>query len=131
MEMNDQIVTAIDHLCSKFGLAIDWTGENVMPYLQDLCARYIQYEMWSSVGLGVFLIALMIVMAFWLRFCFRKYDNSSWYSNWDVVWYVSLILGVTLYISGAISLVCVVDTVIKCSTIPEAVFVSYLFGLGT
>lgn len=131
MEVNNQIVTAIDHLCSKFGLAIDWTAENALPYLQDLCDRYIQYEMWSSVGLVVLMVALMVIMAFWLRFCYRKYDDSSWTSDWDVVWYVSLIFGVILYVFGAISLVYAIDTVIKCSAIPEAVFISYLLGLGT
>lgn len=33
MTVSDQIINVLDALCEKFGLVIDWTSENVVPYL--------------------------------------------------------------------------------------------------
>ena len=33
---SEQIIEVLNALCEKFGIAIDWTAENVMPYLTDL-----------------------------------------------------------------------------------------------
>ena len=47
--MSDEIVKILDDLGQRFGIAIDWTSENVMPYLQDLMGRYINYEIITSI----------------------------------------------------------------------------------
>ena len=52
MSISDQIIAVINDLCQKFGIAIDWTAENVLPYIEDLCARYIQFEIQTSNHFG-------------------------------------------------------------------------------
>ena len=37
--MSEKIIKVIDALADKFGLAIDWTSANVMPYVQDLTGK--------------------------------------------------------------------------------------------
>lgn len=42
--MSEEIIKVLNDLGEKFGIAIDWTSQNVMPYLQDLASRYITYN---------------------------------------------------------------------------------------
>ena len=34
MEIANNYITVLDEIGSKFGLAIDWTQQNVQPYIQ-------------------------------------------------------------------------------------------------
>lgn len=42
--MSEEIIKVLDNLAQKFGIAIDWTSQNIMPYLEDLASRYIAYN---------------------------------------------------------------------------------------
>lgn len=37
--LSDQIISVLDALCEKFGIAIDWTSQNVIPYIQLLAKK--------------------------------------------------------------------------------------------
>lgn len=63
MTVSDQIIQVLDNLCEKFGLAIDWTSENVIPYLTTLCTKLVSYEIWTSVAWLAF-----FPLAFWQQF---------------------------------------------------------------
>lgn len=41
MEISEQIIKALDNLAERFGVIIDWSQENVLPYIQDLSDRII------------------------------------------------------------------------------------------
>ena len=47
--MSEEIIKVLDVLAEKFGLAVDWTSENVIPYLEQLCGKYVNYEIATSV----------------------------------------------------------------------------------
>lgn len=63
MELSKNIIAVIDNLAEKFGITIDWSQENIMPYLMDLFERWQKYNiavniMWIIVEL--FLIGITI-----------------------------------------------------------------------
>lgn len=63
MTFSSQIIDVLNFLCQKFGIAIDWTSENVMPYLQELATKFISWEIATSkmwLGIGVFFCVLGI-----------------------------------------------------------------------
>ena len=61
MQFSDEVIKIIDNLCEKFGMAIDWTSQNVIPYLQEVSQKIVNYEIGTSVvWLVVGLIALII-----------------------------------------------------------------------
>lgn len=71
MTFSTQIIDVINFLCQKFGVAIDWTSENVMPYLHELATRFISWEvatskmwLWIGVLLCVLGIAGIVLEAF-------------------------------------------------------------------
>lgn len=47
--MSEEIIKVLDNLCEKFGIAIDWTSQNVVPYLKELVGRFINYEVVTSI----------------------------------------------------------------------------------
>lgn len=64
--MSDEIIKVLDYLGKKFGLAIDWSSANIMPYLEELGGKIVNYEISISIiwivfaailiGIGVFTI---------------------------------------------------------------------------
>lgn len=61
MTFSNEIITVLEYLCTKLGVTIDWTAENVAPYLQDLCTKIVNYEFWTSVAWIVILIIPIIL----------------------------------------------------------------------
>jgi hypothetical protein len=61
--MSEEIITILDDLSKRFGVAIDWSAENVLPYAQELFQKFVNYEIWTSVafivlallGIGLFI----------------------------------------------------------------------------
>lgn len=58
--MSEEIIKVLDNLAQKFGIAIDWTSQNIMPYLQDLMSRYIQYK--NSISTIWIVIATILII---------------------------------------------------------------------
>lgn len=42
--MSEEIIKVLDELGKRFGIAIDWSNQNIMPYLQELLKRFICYQ---------------------------------------------------------------------------------------
>lgn len=132
MTISEQIIQVIDNLCTKFGIAINWTGENVIPYLEVLCKKLITYEIATSAMWILLVWVLFGVSALTLKKMdpwLRKKANESFdeiYEFMDVVlWIVTTVLGIVM--------VCVtcdqaID-IIKCFTFPEMYVFEYVSAL--
>lgn len=59
--MSEEIIKVLDNLAQKFGIAIDWTSQNIMPYLEDLASRYIAYNNLIAIVQIVISIILIII----------------------------------------------------------------------
>ena len=63
MTVSSEIIEVLDYLGEKFGIAIDWTNNNVLPYLQTLVDKFIQWEISTSIlwiAIAAFIIAIII-----------------------------------------------------------------------
>ena len=65
MEISNQVIEVLDAVCDKFGIAIDWTNNNVMPYIEQLGNKIVAYDicmsiMWLVVGCIPLTIAFLI-----------------------------------------------------------------------
>ena len=84
--MSDEIIKILDDLGRRFGVVIDWSSENIMPYLQDLMQRYINYEVMTSVMWIV--VALIVIIGLSISIpVINKHANKvleeNHYSDWD------------------------------------------------
>lgn len=67
--VSDEIITVIDELAKKLGVTIDWSQKNIMPYIQDLYSRYIQYEISTTMfWLVISILLIGISIACWCRY---------------------------------------------------------------
>lgn len=65
MTVSSEIIEVLDYLGEKFGIAIDWTSNNVLPYLQTLADKFIKWEISTSIVwiiIAVFVMVGMIVL---------------------------------------------------------------------
>ena len=49
MSLSTEVIKILDDICKRFGIVIDWTSANVIPYLEQLVTKYINYEIATSV----------------------------------------------------------------------------------
>lgn len=80
--MTDGIIKVIDNLAAKFGMVIDWTSSNVVPYLQELADRFIQYEIATSyayIGIMVALCGVFWILAVSYYRHLKKSEGDDWY----------------------------------------------------
>lgn len=129
---SSQFIEIFDHLCQKFGVVIDWTAQNVIPYVTALCGRMIKYIIFKDVVL-IFVMAgiFYLLWRFTTPCCSKenKWDpdfhyckslNCSYILGWlgrgvgtifSIVWIVKCIL-----------------TIVRCVYLPEFVIIDCLNG---
>lgn len=119
MSISDELIKVLDMIGEKIGVAIDWTGNNVIPYVEQLCQKYIKWEIATSVTwmiIGVLMVIIAITLGIWA-------DGF----NDDMGFMVCVIL---LCIGLAVVGFQVFD-IIECSIFPEKVIfekVSYMIN---
>ena len=127
MTVSDQIIAVLDDLCSKFGIAIDWTSENVIPYVKELLGKFITYEIVTS-AIWIVLCLSIIVVAYTVRKKYYKRNEIKEIIGDDDGAFV-------LTMAFAISLVFIIPVVVQifdiatCLTFPEKIIfdeVTYL-----
>lgn len=104
MENYKQIM---DDLAQRFGIVIDWTSDNIMPAIEQLCDEIIQYSIYKAwfwiVALCIIgLVFIMCGIKLW-KFC-NDYENK--YYNGEP-FEVFLIYLVTAIATGIIILIAV------------------------
>ena len=74
MQISEQMINIFNDLAQRFGVVIDWTQQNVLPYLQDLMGKIIKWSIFLSsfeLGFGVLCIIGCVVCAV----CAYRYHN--------------------------------------------------------
>lgn len=126
--MSEEIIKVLDNLAQKFGIAIDWTNQNVMPYLENLMNRYIQYSIaGTSILLALEIIGIIIFIKVLMSGLKQKKTNEYW--EWTDEGMANFI---TLIILGAILIITVpitIDYLLKSIFIPEIVILDYIKNL--
>lgn len=130
--MSDEIIKILDDLGQRFGIAIDWSSENIMPYLNDLMSRFITYEIASSIiHLIVYTVCgIGMVIAITKLIKYQREYNRAHEDRYAIIWpaFVSAgcMFGVLFCVVGAVSQI---DNLIMCNTIPEQVIINYINAL--
>jgi uncharacterized membrane protein len=80
MVISEQIIEVLDHLCAKLGIVVNWTGDNVLPYIQTLASKFITYKIVTNSFWIIFGVIFLI-----LGFACYKNAKKFWNQrkNWD------------------------------------------------
>ena len=116
MTVSNQIIAVLDAICEKFGIVIDWTASNIMPYLQDLCKRIVTYEIATSVA-WIILQAVILLLAFYIRN--KKIKPLAEADDDDYYIVIATTICIVIAIIATIVICVQVADIIKAFTIPE------------
>lgn len=125
MTVSEQIIEVLNALCEKFGVTIDWTADNVLPYVESLTHKFIACEIATSVFLILFMTILTTASFLVSKKIYAKYkDTKDDYTNWDIVNVAGAnVAGWTITICSTLALVvtigCQIHDIITCATFPE------------
>lgn len=118
--MSEEIIKVLDELGKKFGVAVDWTQQNVMPYAQDLGNRIVKYEIYSSiVWMIIGTIAILISGLFYYLSIKRKWNK-------DTVDWFSFLFFIVCCVSIIVIIIPQIFDIVKCITIPETMWIDYI-----
>ena len=116
--VSDQIIEVLEALFEKFGIAIDWTGQNVLPYVQELMKRAVSYELWTSV-MGIVFFLLFTGICWFIVWRLSKTPDFRWYDVFEEG--APTIIGAVLTIFSIIGIIAQTTDIITCLTFPEKI----------
>ena len=127
MTVSNQIIEVLNYLGEKLGIAIDWSSENVVPYITTLCQKLISYEIWTSVA-GMGLVLFLAIIGSILAIVYRKQLKEGWeYADFGAVAATTVL--VAIYVATIIVVGVETFDIIKCITFPEMYVFEYVQSL--
>lgn len=67
-ELSSEVIKILDDLARRFGLAIDWTSQNVMPYVTELLGRFVSYKIATNIiPVAIFITMIGVNIWFWRK----------------------------------------------------------------
>ena len=120
MNFGDETIKILNYLGEKFGIAIDWTSDSVLPYLQQLCTKFIEWETSTSIAWIIGAIFAIIAAIIFVLVVNKIEDLKDTFDNWQY--------GILIVI--ACIAICVIGKqiydIITCSTFPEKVIYDFI-----
>lgn len=120
MTVSDQIIQVLDALCKKFGMVIDWTSANVMPYLTTLCEKLVTWEIWTSVAWMAIAVVMIAAGVVALVLSIKHIERL------DPVAPILIVCSVIVCAAGIGVLGSQIFDIIKCVTFPEMFVFEYV-----
>ena len=122
MSFSSQFIEVLDALCEKFGIVIDWTSQNVIPYVTDLATRIITYEIWTSV---VWIVITGIVFLIIWKLTKNLCKEDALDDGWLLGWVFRIITGIICFsVIG-----CQIFDIIGAVALPEKTLYYFVKGL--
>jgi hypothetical protein len=124
----------LNALCEKFGIAIDWTADNVLPYIESLTHKFITWEIWTSVYWISFMTLFFVIFLFISKKITKQYlkvrnlSREEGYSvtreeDWELGTIISWIAFIIVAIASMIVIGIQIHDIITCVTFPEMMLV--------
>ena len=128
--MSEEIIKVLDALAEKLGLTVDWTSANVIPYLEQLCDKYVDYEIatsivWILLGLLFFIVGII---------CYKIVYKHK---DWGVTYYKTIsddyfgrgliYFGViSIFVIASLIVITQIFDIVTCFTFPEKIIIEEL-----
>lgn len=128
METTNKVVEVIEVLCEKFGIVVDWTSSNILPYIEELLGRFINFKIGTSI-FWICFIPMLTLIAFFVAKPFHKKALEDEYDyDYDSPWIATgfWVIFAGLAIASIFVVGCNIYSIIECLTIPEKVIIDYL-----
>ena len=81
--MSEEIIKVLDELGKRFGIVIDWSNQNIIPYLQELLKRFICYRNITACVWIIISIAMTISGVVMIRFLNKWIKSENFNSDYE------------------------------------------------
>jgi hypothetical protein len=133
MNVSEQIINVLDNLCQKFGMAVNWSNDNVVPYLTELCSRICAYEIVTSIFWIIISILLLVGNIVYFKHSWK--GPIDWDEYYTTLKQINAIVSIILLVATIIISFIVITTqsldIIKAICIPELTIIEKIQNLTT
>ena len=137
--MDEELCNIIDKIAEKIGVAIDWSSENVMPYIQDIMQRYRTMNIVNNIivtAVCAIIITICVIVAVKITKGItngsQNMVSSIWFdADYDAVSIFSMMASIIIAISFLISVIMLCGATGKLMGwlyVPEVEFLGVLKG---
>lgn len=127
--ISNQIIEVLNALCDKFGIAIDWTGQNVMPYVQELMRKAVNYELWTNITC-VIVLAVITTVCWIVVYKLSRTSGFQWDDAFDefipTIAILLTMVGCVLIIIDIFIFFDAYETIVACLSFPEKIIFNML-----
>lgn len=126
--MGEEVIKVLKHLGDQFGVAIDWSSANIMPYLNDLMGRIVKYGIYINIYnifYSIFCIALFVGITVVLyklanRAIIKpKNSEDNLAEALSIAYVVSCVVTVVVIVVGMVGISNSITDIIELNTVPE------------
>ena len=128
--MSEEIIKALDELGKRFGIVIDWSNQNIIPYLQELLKRFICYRnitacVWIIISIAITISGVVMIRSLnrW-----RKSDDYGDYDD-DALAILGYIFSVFIIALGVGLIIGNMFGIIKNVCMPEMAIYEYITNI--
>lgn len=123
----DQIIQVIEYIGQKFGIAIDWSAENILPIAQTLMEKIARWY----IAENVFFIALslvgLIVGIIAFPKCIKKFSKLDKYDAFgETLCTLGIVLFSAMCVAGAIGICVNTYYLVQSICFPELAVFEYI-----
>ena len=128
--MSEEIIKVLDELGKRFGIVIDWSNQNIIPYLQELFKRFICYRNITACVWIIISIAITISGVVMFR-SLNKWRKSDDYGDYDDDMLVGLgyIFSISIIALGIGLIIGNMFGIIKNVCMPEMAIYEYITNI--
>ena len=126
--MSSEFEKALDAVCDKFGIAVDWSSKNVIPYMQELSTRAVHFKMTSAIFFAVVGILMVVSKILWvklIKYCDKKYKEEK-NRYWDAATYLSIAACIICIVMGMCVALCSVYDIVTYSVFSEKALIDFI-----
>lgn len=121
MTVSSQIIEVFNEICNKFGIVIDWSADNIFPYLTELVNRIALFVIGKET-VSVVICGIMIVVGTIIFWYIKK--NNQDIGTEKLMLCVFFVI--VLYFIGFFGGYNAVVKIIQAKTLPELVAFEYI-----
>lgn len=131
--MSEEIIKVLDELGKRFGIVIDWSNQNIIPYLQELLKRFICYRNITACIWIIISIAMTISGVVMIRFLnkWRKSDNydKDYFNDDEMLAVPGYIFSICIIALGIGLIIVNMFGIVKNVCMPEMVVYEYITNI--
>lgn len=128
--MSEEIIKVLDELGKRFGIVIDWSNQNIIPYLQELLKRFICYQNITACVWIIISIVMTICGVAMFKFLnkWRKSDdyNSDYSCDDELLAILGYMFSIFIIVIGIGLIIGNILGIAKNICMPEMVVYEYI-----